>query len=608
MAAPSYTTDLRTVNLNESNTGWSELTGHLSGGADATETDYYIQGTACVSQSTGTSSGTNAGMEYDYGSNVTFNTGDHFFIWQIFTAPGAIDTFDNGGMRFGVGPSSGNIAYWKCFGVDSSRYPYGGWVNTAIDPTYTPDYTEGTPTANYRIFASWMNMTATVSKGNPHGVDAIRVGRGQIIATNGDSTNGYATFAGLAAKNDANDATNGYNRWGLFQYQAGSYLWKGLLSLGTSGTAVDFRDANRNIVIEDTRRVATTFNKIEVVNNSSYVTWTNVNITALGTLSKGDFEAVATTAYIKFDGCTFTDMNTFILNGATDAIGGTTWRRCGLVTQNTAEIQNVLFDKPSGAVGLLCNNIEYLANVSFISDGTGHALELTSAHAGSSWQMQNITFSGYAAGNGSTGNEAIYNNSGGAVTLYVNSATSPSVRNGTGASTTLILSSTAVRVHAQTASGTAVSGAQVFMYAGLFGSLPAFAEVTISNSGTTATVTAPVGNWKDGGKVWIQGASHWQNNGVFTISIIDSTHFSYTMASAPGSSPTGTITATYVLLHETTDLSGDAQTTVTVLLDQPVYGWVRKGTSSPFYKTGQLSGNVPTEGTVVFTAIMVKDE
>lgn len=607
MAAPSYSTDLATVTLNETNTGWSELTGHTTGGADATETDYYIQGTACVSQSTGTATGTTAGMEYDYGSNVTFNTGDHFFIWQIFTAPGAIDTFNNGGMRFGVGPSTGNIKYWKCFGVDSSRYPYGGWVNTAIDPTLTADYTEGTPTANYRIFASWPNLTAAVSKGNPHGVDAIRRGRGQILATGGDSTNGYATFAGMAAKNDANDATNGYNRWGLFQYQAGSYLWKGLMSLGSATTAVDFRDSNRNIVIDDTRRVASTFNLIEIKHASSYVTWTNINITALGTTSKGDLSIDSTDPYVKFDGCTFTDMGTFLLRGSTDVVG-TTFRRCGLVTQNTAEIQNTLFDKPSGAVGLLCNNIEYLANVDFISDGTGHALELTSAHAGSAWQMQNITFSGYAAGNGSTGNEAIYNNSGGAVTLYVNSTNAPSVRNGTGASTTLILTSTSVTVHAQTASGTAIEDAQVFLYAGLFGSLPAFEEVTISNSGTTATVTHGIGNWKDGGKVWIQGASHWQNNGVFTISITDSTHFTYTMASAPGSNPTGTITATYVLLHELTDFQGDAQTTVSVLLDQAVYGWVRKGSATPYYKTGPIGGNVPSEGSVTFTAILVKDE
>lgn len=607
MAAPTYSTDLRTVTLSDSNTGWSELTGHTGGGADATETDYYIQGTACVSQATGTATGTAAGMEYDYGSNVTFNTGDHFFIWQIFTAPGAIDTFANGGMRFGVGPSSGNFRYWKCFGVDTNRYPYGGWVNTAIDPTYTADYTEGTFTANYRIFASWPNITAAVTKGNPHGVDAIRVGRGQILAVNGDSTNGYATFAGLAAKNDANDATNGYNRWGLFQYQAGSYLWKGLLSLGSATTAVDFRDSNRNIVVEDTRRVASTFNKIEISHASSYVTWTNINITALGTTSPGNVEIASANPYVRFDSCVFTDMGTFLLRSLTDVVS-CTFRRCGLVTMNTAEIQYTLFDKPAGAVGLLCDNIEYLGNVQFISDGTGHALELTSAHAGGAFQMQALTFTGYAASNGSTGNEAIYNNSGGAVTLYVNGPTAPSVRNGTGASTTFILASTTVTVHAQDITGTAVEGAQVFLYCGPFGSLPAFDEVTISNSGTTATVTCTPGNWIDGGKVWIQGASHWQNNGVFVITKTDSTHFTYTMVSAPGSNPTGTITATTVLLHEETDFMGDASTNVTVLLDQPVYGWIRKGTATPFYKTAQLGGSVPSSGSVTFTGILIKDE
>ena len=105
MTPPSYTTDLTNITAADNNTGWSELTGHTSGGADATETDYFIHNGACVSQSTGAATGTTAGMEFDYGSDMSgsFSAGDCFFVWHVFLPANAVDTFANGGLRFGVG-------------------------------------------------------------------------------------------------------------------------------------------------------------------------------------------------------------------------------------------------------------------------------------------------------------------------------------------------------------------------------------------------------------------------------------------------------------------------------------------------------------------------
>lgn len=75
-------------------------------------------------------------------------------------------------------------------------------------------------------------------------------------------------------------------------------------------------------------------------------------------------------------------------------------------------------------------NIEGCA---FISGGTGHAVTIT---APGTYTFSGNTFSGYGAG-GST-DAAIYNNSGGAVTLNILATdTTPTVRNGAGASTTI---------------------------------------------------------------------------------------------------------------------------------------------------------------------------
>jgi|PlaIllAssembly_1097288.scaffolds.fasta_scaffold13254_6 hypothetical protein len=450
MAAASYSTDLTLISDAESTTGWAELTGHTGGGAAAQEGDYEIQGTYCVSQSTGTQTGTAVGLQFDYGSNVSWATGDCVFAWQIFLAPGAIDSWANGGMRLGVGSSSGNMKYWKSMGNDFGAYPYGGWQNTAIDPTYTADYTEGTPVAgNYRVFASWPNIASAVSKGNPHGVDIIRKGRGKLIVTGGDVTNGYGTFPGMAAANDASSA-----RWGLVQATRGSYLWKGMMALGQDATAVDFRDANRNVVIDDTPRTYAAFNRVEVRHASSRVDFTAISMTALGTLAKGQFEAIAN-ATINLYACTFTDMDTFVLQSNT-TVNGSTFRRCGQITQGGASITGCVVDKSTAAASILSNNPSAITNTAFTSDGSNHAIQITTA---GTYSLTNLTYSGYAASNGSTGNECIYNNSGGAVTLNVSGGNTPTIRNGTGASTTV---NSTVSVTWQ--ANVSLSGAEIRVY------------------------------------------------------------------------------------------------------------------------------------------------
>jgi len=405
MAAPSYVTDLALVNDADTTTGWAELSGHTGGGAATDETDFYMQNSNCISQSTGTQTAQGAGLQYDYGSNITWTTGYVFLAWQIFLAGNAVQTWASGGIRFGVGSSAGNMKYWNAVGSDTGRAPYGGWQNTAIDPTYTADQTDGAPTAGaYRFFGSMPNIVSAVSKGNPHGVDVIRYGRGKITITNGDVTNGYGTFAGIATTND-----NTANRWGLFQLQQGTYLWKGLLSFGSDATAVDFRDANRVIFIDDTPRTYASFNRIEIRNASSRVDWTAVQISALGTLSKGEFEVIAD-ADVNFASCTFTDMSTFIFLSNSTVLS-TIFRRCGQVTVGGADISGCTFDQSTATSAVLAASPAHagaIDNTTFISDGTGYAITITGTAANIT--LTNVTFTGYAASDGTSGNEAIFVN------------------------------------------------------------------------------------------------------------------------------------------------------------------------------------------------------
>lgn len=601
MAIPAYGTDLQPVSLAEDTTGWAEMTGRTSGGAATQEDRAYIQGNYCVSQSTGAATGRTMGLQYDYGSNISWTSGFVFTVWQYWQAPKAMGAWADGGLRFAVGSAAGAVKLWNTGGNNYGRNPYGGWQNFAVDPTFSYDEIIGSPTDGaYRIFCSAPYLLQAVSKGNPHCVDAIRYGRGQIKAEYGSTSDGYATFVGMAAANDADSA-----KWGLFSLQFGSYIWKGLMSLGTATNAVDFRDANRNIVIDDTPRAYAAFNRVEIRNTSTRVDWTAINIAPYNAsaLSKGQFEVVDD-ADVNFNSCTFTDMDTFIFKSNSTVLN-TIFRRCALVTQNGAVFNGCTFDQPSGAVGLLSDDLNDIDNTTFVSDGTGHAIELTSAHLGTSKTLTNVFFSGY--GSDGTSNAAIYNNSGGAVTITITGGDSPTILNGTNASTTIVTSARTIKVIAQKADGTKVNGARILLRvaASASGGFPYDVTVTITNSGTTATVSHTSHGLVSTDKVQIKGASHYQNNGVFSITKINDNSYSYTMPSAPGSDPTGTIKATFVFLEGTCGADGELYMSKAIGANQAVVGWARK--ASDLLKEGSIAGTVVTTGDSTFTAILSPD-
>lgn len=156
--------------------------------------------------------------------------------------------------------------------------------------------------------------------------------------------------------------------------------------------------------------------------------------------------------------------------------------------------------------------------------------------------------------------------------------------------------------------GTPVSGAQVLITTNTGSTLPYQASVTIANSGTTATVTHAAHGMITGDKVLIKGASLYQNNGVFSIISTGSGTYTYTMATDPGASPTGTITSTYTFINTTTNGSGIASITTDIPASQPITGWARKSSGAPYYKTAPLAGTMSNTVDTSLTALMIPDE
>ena len=465
MATPAYTTDLTNINLGVGT--WVELTGALKGGGPAAEGDYFIEGSGCISQATtvASTSGNTASMAIDLGTPVTINSGDASFHWIYFGAPNAIAMLNSGGYRIVIG-GSGIVNYKMWYVLGSDTYTYGGWQNIPIDPRIPADQLAGVSTAGTQVFGSSANISNAVSKGSPYGNDAIRYGRTlQIInGVSGDS----ATFAGTAAVNDTNYPTTGSgNRWGLFQGTTGGYLHKGLLLMGTAATAVDFRDTNRNILIQDTIKVWPGFNAFEVRNAASVVHWTGISISSLGTTSKGRF-ITTNNAEVNFDTCSFTDMDSFdfLLSGY---VTTTTFRRCGIVTQSGATIINSKFDNATGTKALqVADQIAKVTNTTFISDGTGYAVE--GFTAAGSYNLTNLTWTNYAASDGATGNEAIHVlATTGVVNLNISGGTTPSVHSE--GATVNKLTPVSLAVSVKNEGGTALAGAQVYIQKPTPGSL-----------------------------------------------------------------------------------------------------------------------------------------
>lgn len=583
---------------------WSEPANAIAGGVPAIDSDYFILGVA-TSDKTFNATGL-GGLGVTTGSAASLPTDGAFLFWNMFLAPNAVNTKANGGIQCIVGSSSS--AYYKYYIDGDDTRLYGGWECNPVNPVVTASATEGSPTSTRQYFGMIYNVDNAVSKGNPAALGALRFGRCYIKALNGESAN-YATFAGVGTFNDYNDGTNGWNRLGLFQYNNGSYQWQGLLQLGDASTVVDFRDSNRNIVVANTEFVTANFNTIEVLNASSRVDWTGISIQALGTVSKGRL-LITDNADINFDNCTFTDMDAFTFQ-ALSTVLNSTFRRCGLVTVGGGVFTNCKFDSPTGAIGVTASspaNAALITNSTFTSDGTGHGLEITGT-AVASMTLTNNTWTGYAASDGSTGNEAVYVNiASGTMNLVISGGTTPSVRTA-GCSVTVVTSSRTIKVITMTPAGSTIGSATVHLHAIAGGPFPYDATVTITRSGTLATVSHTGHGMASNDQVEITGITDkTADNGLHTITWVSANSYSYTTTDSGSTSYTGTIKSGFVFFHGTTNGSGEISMSRSIPSNQPVTGWGRKASASPYYKEGSISGTVLSASDTTFNAVMALDE
>ena len=623
MAAPTYATDLTTINVVDVAGGTTNWTAISTGGAGlSAETDYFIQGDACMSKSGWT--GATKGMIYGSGATITVASGDAIFIWGKQNNRNLLDTVANGGVQVIIGSATGAYDHFYVDGSDSEGSDLAGWRNYAVDPTQTPSTTTGSPTNTDYTGILWKILGSGTLKGSPNGIDAFRHGR-ELTCVDGDAGNGYATFDG-AASFDA-DTTRA---WGLLTPALGNYLFHGAFVMGTTGTSVDFRDANRSIYVLDDLFVPSTFNEFEIRNASSNVEWTNIQIVHQGTTSPSTmtFDVGTFTGDLcRFVGCGTT---TFHASG-TSTCTNSTWEDSGQIVLNEADISgsSVLTSTVAADEGAVYDN-RTTSGATSLTEFTGCTFSKgTNAHhairfgtnVAHELTLTNCAFTGFGASNDANDSILRFDATSGSINLnLINCTVDGSAANTTnftiddaaGITVTPVIDPVTTKFTVQELDGTKIENARTFVETADNGGGSGFPYQAATTSltataGTATCTTSAAHGLATNDQVVIRGASDEYYNKVAQITVTSTTQFTYSVSGSAAASAGGTPVVSYVPIHGLTNASGVIQSSKTWPASQALKGWARKSTSAPYFKQTAITVADASGGTDA-TVTLLSDE
>jgi hypothetical protein len=466
--------DDRTIrNEADATTNWTAAgtsTGTATGTASPTprEADAHIVTTA--------TSNTPAN-QWLWHTGASLGVGPHLvYIWMLTTA--TIGTRTNGGLMILIGDGTNRVGYhvggddfapfrvdsnglvgYMCFCIDTeqlSTWPFGVTVQAG-----TRGGLEANLNAITQIGTGCQVLAKAVGGAVNYWNDIIRVGVATNINTSGLTIRGGTSgspgkFSEIEVEDRsiANQKAHGIIR----QLGTGVFGVQGTLRFGDQGTDSSwFEETNVTIVFED-RGFKEDRYKIVITDNGVGTTTFKLGrkigsgSEALGANGVSMVSPPGVGAY--FDSGTDTDVTDVFIYGSS-FVGFSE----GLVLRNPQEfINNTVANCgtiiPNGAYMFNCSIISSIApsalfwdvnintndrldGCSFVSSGTGHAIEF-GPNTPSSITLRNVTYSSYATSDGTTGNEVIYNNSGKEIDITISGGAIPTIRNGVGSTTNII--------------------------------------------------------------------------------------------------------------------------------------------------------------------------
>jgi len=385
------------------------------------------------------------------------------YVWTL--ANGTMDTRANGGVaiilsdvtpdRVGYHLAGSDVAGfrhesgpvgWQCLLLDTSTLPTS---KTQLSGTVDPDLAGIT-----EIGAMYKTLSKALGGGENCFTDVIRYGNGGLTITAGTSED-TGKFSEIAADDRANTSGKAYGI--LRELGVGLYGLQGPLTFGdTAGeTATYFKDTNATVVFED-RGIATDKYSVTIQGNGIGSTTFQLGEQVGGTTSGSSgcslvcpsgvgasFTAIDTDLqFLYLFGSSFSgfsggaSFSTDATNGPNHKIYDCSFFGCGQIDPGKTQFKNCSISSSTNANGSVLLNgdgTSSWADLSFTSDGTGHAIYIT---ATGEYTFTNFTYANFGADENA--DACMYNNSGGGVTINKSGGDFPTVRNGSGASTQVV--------------------------------------------------------------------------------------------------------------------------------------------------------------------------
>lgn len=601
----------------ESATGWN---------AGSLDNDTFIEGSGSIG--TKVSNTTQdfydlsvTGSPYDFSSGGG-NEGEHIWVWFNTLTPASLhaiivvdDLATDSIGRWNVGPASG--------------YP-GGWVSYVIDPSADFD-TVVAGTATWTLSGNPAQLTGVDGFGGRHTtsttimgnfnnalVDACSIGEGYRI-TNGDGASADAVFADFITFEN-----NSSNRYGALRSDAGVLfpLCKLYIGASTGSTATEFTDDGFTVVWPDAV-VASDFYELIFVEATG---------TTDVTLSNGALSSEADPVTMTFSGVTsadFTQVNVNSQGGDIALDGAVTWAggtltECGVVDLGgQPTLSSLIFVDPQGTSSVssdaaavtihAANETDNVTDITFDGAGLGGtsqdaAVEIDISGAG----PFTIDLEGWIFQNRVAGSVDLHFLANGNADYTVNitgGGSTPTYTNDGSGTVSIVVNPVAHTVNVTDESGTAISGARVMTWpTDNTGPIPFEESISITRSGSTATVSHTAHGLNSNEYVWVQGADQAEYNGVNQVTVTDANTYTYTVSGTPATPATGTITGTGLVLFGTTNGSGVITYTRAYSASQDVQGRVREATGAPFYQPATYTSTISSSAGSTVNITLLDDE
>lgn len=615
---------LTNVSLVNNSTGFSVWKRDGTGGTPSavSEVDVFVQGTGACSVKV---SNQGVVLAYATGGVDLSATGTHVYIWVNMLAGGLMATRANNGLCICLSSDAtlttgSNYSFWAVDGSDT--YP-GGWVRYVIDVSKTRTTGAGTLNlAAVQHIGMYCDTRPNTAKFDNLVIDRIDY----CVHGTGLRVYGTSTADDLFSDILAADQGTVGNKYGIVTSKEGVIYVRGAIDLGDElGTSSStLTDVDKVVVFEAPKyyngssvvdAVSASFNALKFKGNGTGST----SITLGKKVGTGDTASGRSGLTIKqstnamsvdFDNGNVTTANVYgcSFQGVTGTIGwgtntahecmGNSFSACSRVDTGSAVVRNCnIINTASSTGSFLWQSGTNIKNSAFIANADGIEMTLTSNQ-----DYSGLTFSGNTY-------DTHLNNGGTSISISKSNGSNPATQRSTGGGTiTYVGSATTIKVVATTDTGTPIQSANVFLRTGAAGSLPYDATVTISNSGTTATVTHTGHGISTGDKIVIYGAAKNDNLGVHTVTVTDANTYTFTTAGSNSGADGGTIKAYFVFLAGLTDVNGEISASRVYPADQSATGTARKSTSAPYYKAASINTTVSSSVNVSAAAVMISDD